>query len=207
VRVAKELYHAMMRTHPGAAGIVVEHHSTTTLELREHTVARWLRPGKPEGRLSVMVADDQAFPAVQPFEDLQEMLGMGSVGEVAEMVDVILRADDCVPPRDQNLVHVGNGTERSAAHADDGFMPKVGVGREEDGQESTTAGSGSPHSGRSAFARVPGCCFRHFEIQDQVRSEVGTLQRVHDDTRSTVGRVQGAVDMAGDPEVGLELTR
>jgi hypothetical protein len=126
----------MMRTHPGAAGIVVEHHSTTTLELREHAVARRFRPGKPKGRLSVMVADDQTFPAIQPSEELPEMLGMRSVGEVAEMVDIILRADNRVPSRDQNLIHIGNGTERSAAHADDAFMPKMGVGREEDGQQS-----------------------------------------------------------------------
>ena len=46
--------------------------------------------------------------------------------------DCVGCADALIPTRDERLIHLRNASERPAAHANDVFVPEMGVGNKED---------------------------------------------------------------------------
>ena len=78
------------------------------------------RDALPAGglRLRIVVAEDQVLLAVEP---RQERRGLGGgAGEIAEVLDLVVGADDRVPALDHSLVHRrdrGEGARIEVQHA------------------------------------------------------------------------------------------
>lgn len=74
-----------------------------------------------------VVADDEVNVAVEPRDVVIGRLH----GEVAEMVNSVVRSDDRIPVANQILVHRVDGTVRTIAVFDDVSVPEMGVASEE----------------------------------------------------------------------------
>lgn len=109
MRVSEQLHDTVMRSHPGPPCVMIEHHPRAVFKLREGTMGGRLHPRQRQGRFLVVVADDQALPPVQPPVQLQDAGRVGPVCEIAEVPDIVLRADDLVPVRNHRLVHLLDG--------------------------------------------------------------------------------------------------
>ena len=82
-------------------------------------------------RLVVVIALDEVDAAVEA-ADVLVGIGRVAMGEVAEMVDEIVRADRVVPVGDEGRVHLLEAAERPLADADDVRIAEMGVGGKED---------------------------------------------------------------------------
>jgi hypothetical protein len=80
----------------------------------------------------VMVAGHQVLAALQACEDRRQPARLAPVGEVAEVPDVVVKADDRIPVDDHGLVHLCDGPERTFAQTDNPGMAKVLIGGEVD---------------------------------------------------------------------------
>lgn len=105
-------------------------------------------------RLVVMVAGYEMDLAVQVTQ-----IGVGAapipVTEIAKMIDCVACADALIPTRDERLIHLRNASERPAAHADDVFVPEMGVGNKEDRHAANSlARPPSKHNNKSAYRKA-----------------------------------------------------
>lgn len=92
------------------------------------------RDGRPSEALGlvlkIVVADDEILRAVELVEDPARLLGRGTVCEIAEMVDDVIRSDDGVPGVDEGAIVLVDVAEGALAHREDGLVAEVGVGGE-----------------------------------------------------------------------------
>jgi hypothetical protein len=67
------------------------------------------------------------FLPVEPFE----IGAMVVEGEIAQVIDQVLRRDPFVPAFDNGAIHLRDRLERPVRRGDDVFVTEVSVGREE----------------------------------------------------------------------------
>ena len=139
---------------PLAHGIVAQYNAMAALMDFADVAHACKKRSMLSDRLVVMVAAYEMDLAVQVTQ-----IGVGAapipVTEIAKMIDCVGCADALIPTRDERLIHLRNASERPAAHADDVFVPEMGVGNKEDRHAANSlARPPSKHNNKSAYRKA-----------------------------------------------------